>query len=244
VTAPRLPRLLLAAALVSLARCALAQSYGDQDQTLTIGALEFLEKAGDDVAAIGVDGYLHNDSASPRDFVAPVGLPSGAEVELLCIDYLDPSPTFMVTVELEGIKLVPGGLAPGVQFLPGAVGSNSDGYGSVCSDPVSFTFRTSVDIDGDDLVDTVAYAVHVQLIPGGALGAVRILWRRQISAPPASPTFGDVPEADPAWHHVEALAASGITAGCGAGDYCPNATLTRRQMAVFLTKALGLHWPN
>ena len=41
---------------------------------------------------------------------------------------------------------------------------------------------------------------------------------------------------------VEALAASGVTAGCGTGtDFCPNAPLTRGQMAVFLSKALGLH---
>ena len=51
-------------------------------------------------------------------------------------------------------------------------------------------------------------------------------------------------ESDSAWPHVEALAASGITAGCGGGDYCPGATLTRRQMAVFLAKALGLNWPD
>lgn len=35
---------------------------------------------------------------------------------------------------------------------------------------------------------------------------------------------------------------SGITAGCGTG-YCPDNPVTRGQMAVFLTKALGLYWP-
>ena len=57
---------------------------------------------------------------------------------------------------------------------------------------------------------------------------------------------GDVqrlPTSDSAFQFVEALAASGITAGCGSGNYCPDAFLTRRQMAVFLAKALGLHWP-
>jgi hypothetical protein len=42
---------------------------------------------------------------------------------------------------------------------------------------------------------------------------------------------------------VEALVASGITAGCGNGNFCPDAPSTRRQMAVFLTEALGLHRP-
>jgi hypothetical protein len=52
-----------------------------------------------------------------------------------------------------------------------------------------------------------------------------------------------VPTSDGAFQYVEALAASGITSGCGNGNYCPDAPLTRRQMAVFLAKALGLHWP-
>jgi S-layer homology domain len=65
-----------------------------------------------------------------------------------------------------------------------------------------------------------------------------------VKPPPQEPTFGDVPASDPAFQHIEALVASGITAGCGGGNYCPNANLTRRQMAVFLSKALGLHWPN
>jgi len=57
-------------------------------------------------------------------------------------------------------------------------------------------------------------------------------------------TFNDVPTGHPFFQFIEALAASGITAGCGDGtDFCPNAPLTRGQMAVFLSKALGLHWP-
>ncbi|MGH9380129.1 MAG: hypothetical protein ACRD2Z_05905 [Thermoanaerobaculia bacterium] len=31
--------------------------------------------------------------------------------------------------------------------------------------------------------------------------------------------------------------------GCCGGNYCPNALVTRGQMAAFLAKALGLHWP-
>jgi S-layer homology domain len=70
-----------------------------------------------------------------------------------------------------------------------------------------------------------------------------IWWKRMVSPPPGSPTFNDVPTSDPGFQYIEALAASSITAGCGGGNYCPNAGLTRRQMAVFLSKALGLHWP-
>ncbi len=53
-----------------------------------------------------------------------------------------------------------------------------------------------------------------------------------------------MPASDGAYSFIEALVASGVTAGCGNGNYCPDAPLTRRQMAVFLSKALGLHWQN
>jgi S-layer homology domain len=65
----------------------------------------------------------------------------------------------------------------------------------------------------------------------------------QVSPAPGSPTFNDVPVSDPAFQYIEALVASGVTAGCGGGNYCPDSPLTRRQMAVFLAKALGLQWP-
>jgi hypothetical protein len=39
---------------------------------------------------------------------------------------------------------------------------------------------------------------------------------------------------------IEALAAEGVTGGCGGGKYCPAGPVTRGQMAVFLTKAFAL----
>ena len=75
------------------------------------------------------------------------------------------------------------------------------------------------------------------------LRKVRFAWRRQVSPAPATPTFGDVPTDHNFFQFVEALAKSGITGGCGGGNYCPDQPLTRGQMAVFLAKALGLQWP-
>ena len=67
---------------------------------------------------------------------------------------------------------------------------------------------------------------------------------RQVSPAPATATFTDVPVGHPQRQFIEALVAAGITGGCGAGAYCPDAPLTRGQMAVFLAVALGLHFPN
>jgi hypothetical protein len=73
---------------------------------------------------------------------------------------------------------------------------------------------------------------------------VEVRWHRTVSPPPPTPSFTDVPTNDFGYQYIEALKASGITGGCGGGNYCPDANLTRRQMAIFLAKALGLHWPN
>jgi hypothetical protein len=80
---------------------------------------------------------------------------------------------------------------------------------------------------------------------GGGLQAqkIQVSWVRAVSPAPPAATFNDVPTSHPFFQFVEALATSGITAGCGGGDFCPDAPLTRGQMAVFLAKALGLQRP-
>ena len=40
--------------------------------------------------------------------------------------------------------------------------------------------------------------------------------------------------------NIEAIAAAGITKGCGNGSYCPESSVTRAQMATFIVRALGL----
>ncbi len=77
---------------------------------------------------------------------------------------------------------------------------------------------------------------------GCRLRGVAVFWARQISPAPVDATFDDVPAGHWAFQHIEALSSSGITAGCGGGNFCPDSPLTRAQMAVFLAKALGLHW--
>jgi hypothetical protein len=60
--------------------------------------------------------------------------------------------------------------------------------------------------------------------------------------PPAcvTPTFLDVPCSSGFASWIEELVSRGITAGCGGGNYCPTSSVTRGQMAVFLTTTFGL----
>jgi hypothetical protein len=231
-----------------------AQSYGPDAQTRTIGAANFDSKPTDAEAyhsTLGGDGYVeaYYDLPYVLGFQAPLDLPEGSAIDQVCLfsrgDGID-----VVTVSLKAVKLVPPGEAASAADLPGTILTTNpaSGYFRNCTGPLSLTLRSTTDVDGDGLPDVVSYRVDAiiqNLLPSGAgLGAVQIAWRRQVSPPPPTATFADVPETDGAWPHVEALAASGITAGCGGGTYCPDATLTRRPMAVFLAKAFGLDWRN
>ena len=77
-----------------------------------------------------------------------------------------------------------------------------------------------------------------------SFSGVIIGYRLQVAPAPATATFNDVPTSDFGFQFIEALAASGITGGCAGGNYCPDSPVTRRQMAIFLAKALGLYLPQ
>ncbi len=57
-------------------------------------------------------------------------------------------------------------------------------------------------------------------------------------SPGGTSVFADVPPDDAGCRHVHAIAASGITAGCGSDAYCPSGLVTRWQMAVFMARAM------
>jgi hypothetical protein len=52
--------------------------------------------------------------------------------------------------------------------------------------------------------------------------------------------FGDVAPEDAGCPFIHYIAAQGVTAGCGGGNYCPASPLTRAQMAVFLSNGFDL----
>jgi hypothetical protein len=240
----------LAAAAILVGSAAHAQSYGDQSQVLSVGVSEF---HGVDGAQSLIDsvGYLRNavDGGSWY-YLAPLALPVGAKIEQICLyaDDSDPNGFFYVQAYIVAVKLAQGGESPFLLQIPGASASSGDiGYGYYCSDTFDYTLRGQMDVDGDGFLDAAVHylALYLPNPSQNALGfgGARITWRRQVSPAPSTQTFGDVPPTDGAFPFIEALALSGITAGCGSGGvYCPDAPLTRRQMAVFLAKALGLHW--
>ena len=82
------------------------------------------------------------------------------------------------------------------------------------------------------------HTVRVEFHEDGGAAHVQ-LWSEQISQ--QATTFGDVEANYWAWNFIERLYAAGITGGCGVNppQYCPEGTVTRAQMAVFLER--GIH---
>jgi hypothetical protein len=123
-------------------------------------------------------------------------------------------------------------------FYGGQVSSGTPGFGYFFYDlsPANIT------------VDNFSHEYTIEIFLGSAspnlkFRAVNVYYQLQVSPAPASATFSDVPTNHPFFQYVEALNASGITSGCSATQFCPDQPVTRGQMAKFLSKALGLHWP-
>jgi len=235
---------------VVVAAPAVADSFGPQAQELFVGAAAFQHLNNSSGYEIDwtSDGYLgYTDESFIGVFVAPLVLPVGAEISMVCTYFFDTASGGKVTTWLDAVRLGQGGVSPGVVPVFGPVEFDTVfGYDVTCSES-SYTFRNAADLDGDGYPESLVHRLRVEMTETGegrlALGGVNVVWRRQVSPAPATPSFGDVPTSHPFFQFIEALKASGITGGCGNGNYCPNQPLTRGQMAAFLSKALGLYWP-
>jgi S-layer family protein len=163
---------------------------------------------------------------------APLHLPAGALVTAIDFYYLDADP----------------GANPEAYFIAagtgGAVYSHQETivFPNTASGLSAITAVLPIPVTIDNAANH--YSIQVALINSLQLHRVSVTYQLQVSPAPGTATFSDVPVGHPFHQFVQALVAAGITGGCGGGNYCPDAPLTRGQMAVFLAAALGLHWPN
>ena len=163
-------------------------------------------------------------------------LPRGAKITAITFDYCDTNITFGVTGYLEQVD-EPAGANLTAYPSSGVSSSGTPGCASMGAD------LTSYNIVINNL--TKSYWVRVALDTADLTTKLRgatVFYRLQVSPAPVIATFSDVPTSHLFFQYIEALAAAGITAGCGGGNYCPDSPVTRGQMAVFLARALGLHW--
>jgi hypothetical protein len=185
-------------------------------------------------APVPASPYRYVTGGSPPQLIAPVHLPQGVSVIFMVVEGCDTTDPGFVTGDFWSAPQ-PGG--PSTLVVDAGGGAGSTG----CLEAVSF-LPTPLTIDN---TQNLYYLTLQNSTTDGStyVTSIHLLYTLQVSPGPATPTFNDVPTTDPAFQYIEAMAASGITSGCGGGNYCPDNPVTRRQMAVFFAKALGLFWP-
>ena len=213
------------------------QAFGLGDQVTIITALQFSPYT-------GFAGQLHHVGRLPYAggdagivYAADVTLPTGARFMSVACDVYDGDPgNAQIAVKRYTHNTA---TKTNVVALMGADASTSDvGYQTV-----SFLINDIYNPIRYEVINEMhIYRLEVTLTVAQLRGC-RLYWQRLVSPAPNFATFADVPVGNPLHRFVEALVAAGITGGCGGANFCPNAAITRGQMAVFLAAALGLHWP-
>lgn len=213
-------------------------TYGTADGiSKWIGASEFeTRNSGQTYQEYGY-GYIYRTGGSSADFTAQFSLPNGADLQGFRLYYCDTDASNNIQFWLTRYY---GDTSPDYTDDTYWVSSGTPG----CT--TQWVITPTVPYTIDNYSNTYNFIIRMTGATTSALRfkGVRAWYTLQISPAPGTATFSDVPTSHDYFQHIEALVASGITVGCGGGKYCPGSYLTRGQMAVFLSKALGLHWPD
>jgi hypothetical protein len=209
-------------------------SFGLLSQDHWMGATEFVPRSGGTMTYNSF--YYWNTSNSQME--GQVLLPAGARVTILECFFRDADPTDG-TIGFWRQSYNYATDSPSVTNVTTVSSSGTGGY----QKPFQ-TIDETIRYRNGDLrnIYTLIWTAAASN-PNLTFRGCRFFWNRQVTPAPAAASFTDVPTTHPQFRFVEAMVAAGITGGCGTGIFCPDANLTRGQMAVFLSAALGLHWP-
>ena len=181
-----------------------------------------------------VDYQRYFDAPGFNHLVSSPTLPGGARIIYVELDACDDS-TLDEHLTLDVWNCSFGGQC---DAAPLATLTTTSDTTFPCTSP-----SVDVSLRVDNFLDQTLLDVTMEATDGtNSLAGVIIGYVLEVSPAPGTPSFLDVPLTDPAFQFIEALVAAGVTAGCGGGNYCPDATVTRRQMAVFMSKLTGLSW--
>jgi hypothetical protein len=125
-------------------------------------------------------------------------------------------------------------------FLKPCAGSTVPQGGTSFSDTATSPFAADIEWLVDAGITTGCTASRFCPNANVSRGQIASFLVRALDLPAASHDYfrddsTSVHEAD-----INRLAAAGLASGCASGRYCPTATVTRAEMASFLTRALGL----
>jgi hypothetical protein len=216
-------------------------AWGPQQGVTWIAASKFntrLTSAAPVLTYAGNFFFSSPGSASPQRYYAQLDVEPGLVVEHLTCIYNDNSAVNDVGFSWYRYTL---DLATG-----SSTSETIDSFTSTGSSGVNYDFllgdvpMTVFDEANNDLIN---HHIAADVASDTSIAGCWAFWHRQVAPAPPAATFADVPTDHPFFRFVEALVASGITAGCGSGNYCPDLPVTRGQMAVFISLALGLGFP-
>ncbi len=221
------------------------KDFGTSNFYTAIDSFAMTPFASDFLAIRGsVTGGLSCTNASTESrAVGQVILPHGVDIEVIRVWANDNSVSDNMQITLQSSCLPDSAAAlPTVTNL-----------GTVTSGGSLGAFTDSAVVAGTVLADNQSCTYQVVVRFGNTVNAcdtaltfykARIQWDRLIPLAPALASFTDVPTNAQFFREIEALADTGITAGCTATEFCPDVFVTRRQMAAFLARALGLQPPT
>lgn len=181
------------------------------------------------LASLSVDNIVAYDVTAPVVVsVTRLDLdPASAASLRFAVTFSEP----VSAVDASDFALTTSGLS-GVS-VSGVTGSGADYTVTVAAGSGSGTLRLDVS-DNDSIRDEAGnplggYGLGNGSFTGGQVYSIR------------TTSFADVPVAHWAWQWIERLYAARITGGCGEAPlvYCPESSVTRAQMAVFLERGLN-----
>jgi hypothetical protein len=218
-------------------------AWGTQNGVRWIPAVQFTGRLTSTAPALTYYGphfYYAPGVAGTARYFAPLDLEPGLYVYQIWCLYYDDSTTNNLRFSLQkGISNYSTGSA---SYTENGVTSTSGATAGVQAIMLSgltpFTYRV---YDGN--FTTWAYYLTADVAADTSFAGCRVWYNRQVAPGPATATFTDVPTSSPYFKYVEAFYASGVIAGCGGGNYCPNAGVTRGQLAIFLGATLGMGYP-
>ncbi|BAO45667.1 S-layer homology domain-containing protein [Thiolapillus brandeum] len=200
----------------------------------------------------GGTGYIGPTNTNSAYYWTQIDLPNGAMVDYVYAVVYDNDANARWNFDISGYEgAVSFGSTPSYKSF-GTGTTDTAGTPGYTTIPITlttpFVVREWADMNGDGIENINSFNLDLYTTQVDGTDTMRfwgaaVRWQRTISPAPATATFSDVPTDHWAFQQIEALADSEITNGCGGGNFCPDTAVTRAQMAVFLSKALGLHWP-
>jgi hypothetical protein len=209
----------------------------DHPDAYNVHAYDFQANTSTDLVLDDGNGYRYFGAPSVPYMAAPVRLPAGVHIGALTISKCSAVAGDLVYALYDNLGGGAGGGGGNLVAGPYTAGSGCTWE----AHSADYFYETT----NSHPLYLVIYFAGDWWDGATKFNSVGVTYRRVVgSFQKGGQLFDDVPFSDFGYNHIAALYYSGITGGCGGDDFCPDSPVTRRQMAIFIARALGLNWPD